>query len=281
MYAQYHADFPPPSNRPRSTLYILDRSMDLVSPLIHEFTYQAMVHDLLPVRDGEKVTYKMKVNEGQATEEVKDVELSEKDKLWVDNRHKHMKDTIDKLMGDFQKFIDANPHFANKEADGGNSLSAIKDMLAGLPQFQEMKEAYSLHLTMAQDAMNIFQGRKLPDLASVEQVRKACVRRSTERADQATVPGDRLRRRSQETERTSGPNRPDVGRRERGPSGPPSSDLAIRAPQGRHFGERHPETHSARAAIDDGQRRGQESRPAGSSGDAGVEGPATRDRAAV
>jgi len=49
-------------------------------------------------------------------------------------------------------------------------LNAIKDMLAGLPQFQELKEAYSLHLNMAQECMNIFQKHKLPDLASVEQV---------------------------------------------------------------------------------------------------------------
>ena len=51
-----------------------------------------------------------------------------------------------------------------------NGLNAIKDMIAGLPQFQEMKEAYSLHLTMAQKCMEIFQKHKLPDLASVEQV---------------------------------------------------------------------------------------------------------------
>lgn len=43
-------------------------------------------------------------------------------------------------------------------------------MLAGLPQFQEGKEAFSLHLNMASDAMNIFQKRRLADIASVEQV---------------------------------------------------------------------------------------------------------------
>lgn len=79
-----------------------------------------------------------------------------------------MKDTIEKLMGDFQKFIDENPHFTNENGDA-TSLNAIKDMLAGLPQFQELKEAYSLHLTMAQECMNIFQRHKLPDIASVEQ----------------------------------------------------------------------------------------------------------------
>jgi hypothetical protein len=170
-YAQYHQDFPPQSNRPRGALYITDRSMDVHAPFIHEFTYQAMAHDLLPIKDGEKVTFKTLVNEGQPDEEEKDMEIGEKDKIWVDNRHRHMKDTIEKLMGDFQRFIDENPHFTNAAEDGGNSLNAIKDMLAGLPEFQEMKGAYSLHLSMAQDCMNIFQHNKLPDLASVEQVR--------------------------------------------------------------------------------------------------------------
>ena len=43
-------------------------------------------------------------------------------------------------------------------------------MLAGLPQFQEGKEAFSLHLNMASDAMTVFQKRRLADIASVEQV---------------------------------------------------------------------------------------------------------------
>ncbi|QUC19353.1 uncharacterized protein UV8b_03594 [Ustilaginoidea virens] len=167
-YAHWNPDFPPPSNRPQSTLIVTDRSMDLMAPLLHEFTYQAMAHDLLSIKDGDRVTFRTKINAGTAEEQEKDMELSDKDKIWVENRHRHMKDTIDKLMGDFQKFLDQNPHFTNDSRDA-TSLNAIRDMLAGLPQFQEMKEAYSLHLTMAQECMNIFQRNKLPDLASIEQ----------------------------------------------------------------------------------------------------------------
>lgn len=169
LYAKFHEDFPPPSTRPRGVLYIVDRTMDLCAPILHEFTYQAMAFDLLPIKEGDKITYKTIVNEGRPDAEHKDVEIGEKDRIWVENRHRHMKDTIEKLMGDFQRFIDENPHFT-KSDDNANSLNAIKDMLAGLPQFQEMKEAYSLHLSMAQECMNIFQKQKLPDLASVEQV---------------------------------------------------------------------------------------------------------------
>ncbi|KAI0018382.1 Sec1-like protein [Xylariomycetidae sp. FL0641] len=167
-YAQWNPNFPPPSNRPQGVLIVTDRSLDLMAPLLHEFTYQAMAHDLLPIKDGDKTTFHMTVNEGSPDAEEKDVELSEKDKVWVDNRHRHMKDTIDKLMGDFQKFLDQNPHFTN--ADGNTtSINAIKDMMAGLPEFTEMKEAYSLHLTMAQECMNIFQHHKLSEMSPIEQ----------------------------------------------------------------------------------------------------------------
>jgi syntaxin-binding protein 1 len=144
--------------------------MDLMAPLLHEFTYQAMAHDLLPIKDREdgKVTFRMTVNENTPDAEEKDMELVEKDPVWVSNRHRHMKDTIDKLMSDFKKFVDQNPALAGKSSDS-TTLNDIKDMLAGLPQFQEMKKAYSLHLTIAQEAMNIFQKYKLADLASVEQ----------------------------------------------------------------------------------------------------------------
>ncbi|KAG9238496.1 Sec1 family protein [Amylocarpus encephaloides] len=167
-FANLNRDYPPPTNRPPGILMITDRSLDLMAPLIHEFTYQAMAHDLLPIKVGDKVLYKTVVNEGGADQQEKEMEIGEKDKIWVENRHRHMKDTIEKLMGDFQRFIDENPHFTNTEGDA-TSLNAIKDMLAGLPQFQELKEAYSLHLSMAQECMNIFQHHRLPDLAAVEQ----------------------------------------------------------------------------------------------------------------
>ncbi|KAH6856562.1 Sec1-like protein [Chaetomium sp. MPI-CAGE-AT-0009] len=169
-YQQFDRNFPPPSQRPQSVLLITDRTMDLMAPLLHEFTYQAMAHDLLPIRDQEngKVTFHMTINENTPKAEEKDMELVDKDTVWVNNRHRHMKDTIDKLMSDFQKFLDQNPHFA-KEDTGKTTVNDLRDMMAGLPQFQEMKQAYSLHLTMAQEAMDIFKKYKLADIASVEQ----------------------------------------------------------------------------------------------------------------
>ncbi|KAK0641634.1 Sec1 family protein [Cercophora newfieldiana] len=169
VHARRTPGFGEKSNRPKGVLLITDRSMDLMAPLLHEFTYQAMAHDLLDIKELPKVTFHMKINEGTRDEEEKDVEIVEDDKVWVENRHRHMKDTIDKLMGDFQKFLDQNSNFTSEPADGAPSLNSIRDMIAGLPQYAQMKSAYSLHLTMAQEAMNVFQNHKLSDIASIEQ----------------------------------------------------------------------------------------------------------------
>ena len=88
--------------------------MDLFAPLIHEFTYQAMVHELLPVEEGDKTIYKTVFNKGSPNEEEREMELGENDKIWLENRHLHMKDLLTKLVEDFRKFKAENPQFAER-----------------------------------------------------------------------------------------------------------------------------------------------------------------------
>ena len=88
--------------------------MDLFAPLVHEFTYQAMVHDLLPLIEGDKIYYKTSLDQNGLGSNVKDVEIGEKDSLWVKNRHLHMKDLLEKLAAEFQAFKAKNPQFAER-----------------------------------------------------------------------------------------------------------------------------------------------------------------------
>ncbi len=83
--------------------------MDPIAPFLHEFTYQAMVHDLLPVEDGG--IYKYKSKSGLGVTEQKVALLNEEDAIWTEVRHMHMKEAIDKLMGDFNKFTQEHSNF--------------------------------------------------------------------------------------------------------------------------------------------------------------------------
>jgi len=75
---------------------------------LHEFTYQAMIHDVLPLIDGDKACYKSK---DEATGAMRESEITEKDSIWITNRHRHMKDLLGKLVSDFNKFRADNPQF--------------------------------------------------------------------------------------------------------------------------------------------------------------------------
>ena len=48
-------DFPPKSSFKRPLMIIVDRSFDLMSPILHEFTYQCMMNDLLVLENGKYV----------------------------------------------------------------------------------------------------------------------------------------------------------------------------------------------------------------------------------
>ena len=148
--------------------------MDLFAPLIHEFTYQAMVHDVLNLSDGDKVVYRDPSKQDEKGSGPKESEIVEGDNIWVSSRHLHMKDLLTKLVSDFNKFRAENSQFDQETEDANattmGGINHIKDMLAGLPQFQAGKEAYGLHIGMAQEAMNIFQNHRLVDVATVEQV---------------------------------------------------------------------------------------------------------------
>ncbi|KAJ7117604.1 Sec1-like snare protein [Mycena epipterygia] len=165
-YKKANPDFAKPTEplRPRGTLFITDRAMDMIAPFVHEFTYQAMANDLLPIEDGTKYTYKFQSSVGAF--EDKTATLTDADTVWTEVRHMHMREAIDKLMADFNKFLEENAVF---KGEGAASLNDMKEMLASLPQYQEQREKFSLHLNMAQECMGLFERDKLPLVATIEQ----------------------------------------------------------------------------------------------------------------
>ena len=74
--------------------------------------------------------------------ETKEAILTDSDSVWTDVRHMHMRDAIDKLMADFNGFLKEHGGFSAKQ--GAVTLNDMKDMLASLPQYQEMREKVRL-----------------------------------------------------------------------------------------------------------------------------------------
>ncbi|XP_058008325.1 protein transport Sec1a-like [Hevea brasiliensis] len=71
-------------------LLILDRSVDQISPVIHEWTYDAMCHDLLDM-DGNKYVVEVPSKMGGEPEK-KEVLLEDNDPVWLELHHAHIAD---------------------------------------------------------------------------------------------------------------------------------------------------------------------------------------------
>ena len=125
-YMANNPDFPSASLRPKGVMFIVDRSMDPSAPLLHEFWYQAMVNDLLPIEGGVRYRWVLRLPNVTSIDsrytyentvggkETKEAMLTDADPVWVSVRHLHMKDAIDTLMTDFGKFAQEHAGFRGK-----------------------------------------------------------------------------------------------------------------------------------------------------------------------
>eukprot|EP00698_Gefionella_okellyi_P013211 TRINITY_DN3606_c0_g1_i1.p1 TRINITY_DN3606_c0_g1~~TRINITY_DN3606_c0_g1_i1.p1 ORF type:complete len:637 (+),score=168.93 TRINITY_DN3606_c0_g1_i1:26-1912(+) len=161
-----------PGQKPNmnSSILILERTFDPLSPLIHEFTYQAMINDLLDdVKDG-KYSYEFTAKDGATSK--RDALLDESDPLWPDLRHKHIADAIKHVVDEFTMFQSTNTDVASvgKLNKGeAQELSQIRDAVKAMPRYNQQVGKYSLHISLTDACMKQFDMRQLLKLATWEQ----------------------------------------------------------------------------------------------------------------
>ncbi|KAI8639642.1 Sec1-like protein [Parasitella parasitica] len=165
-------EFPPPRDPPlpSGTLIILDRTIDPISPFLHEFTYQAMIADLLEVEEipaGLKYEYQYTQEDGTTKDQ--EVTLVEQDPLYTNIRNMHIANTTEKLINDFNAFINENKISSTGGPATAVSLNDMKNMISSLPQFQEMKTRFSAHMTIAGECMEEFTNQNLEEIGLLEQ----------------------------------------------------------------------------------------------------------------
>ena len=156
------------TDRDRAQILILDRSFDPLSPLMHEYTYQAMVNDLLDVEDNSIITYKTTTNRG--AEEEKQALLNENDEFWLELRHNHIAKVIETIKERMSDIIQNNAGAQLAKKSGSDlDITTMAAAVKKLPEYTQTMTKLGQHVAIAQQCMDAFGRQGLMGLSQVEQ----------------------------------------------------------------------------------------------------------------
>ncbi|XP_028548313.1 SNARE-interacting protein KEULE-like isoform X1 [Dendrobium catenatum] len=167
--AKYKSSIPDFPQTETCELLILDRSVDQIAPIIHEWTYDAMCHDLLNM-DGNKFVHEVPSKTG-STSEKKEVLLEDHDPIWVELRHSHIADASERLHEKMTNFISRNKAAQIHNSRDGGELSTrdLQKMVQALPQYSEQIDKLSLHVEIAGKINKVIREVGLRELGQLEQ----------------------------------------------------------------------------------------------------------------
>ncbi|XP_031124657.1 SNARE-interacting protein KEULE-like isoform X4 [Ipomoea triloba] len=150
-------------------LLIVDRSVDQIAPIIHEWTYDAMCHDLLNM-EGNKYVHEVPSKVGGLPEK-KDVLLEDHDPIWLEIRHAHIADASERLHEKMTTFVSKNKaaQIHQSSRDGELSTRDLQKMVQALPQYSEQIEKLSLHVDIAGKLNRTIREMGLKELGELEQ----------------------------------------------------------------------------------------------------------------
>ncbi|PIN24669.1 Vesicle trafficking protein Sec1 [Handroanthus impetiginosus] len=149
-------------------LLIVDRSVDQIAPIIHEWTYDAMCHDLLNL-EGNKYVYEVPSKSGGQPEK-KEVLLEDHDPVWLELWHTHIAEASERLHDKMTNFVLKNKAAQLQQRDGSElSTRDLQKMVQALPQYNEQMEKLSLHVEIAGKLNKIIRDVGLRELGQLEQ----------------------------------------------------------------------------------------------------------------
>ncbi|XP_014523018.1 protein transport Sec1a-like [Vigna radiata var. radiata] len=170
MVSKYKSTIPSFPQNETCDLLIVDRTIDQIAPVIHEWTYDAMCRDLLNM-DGDKYMHEVPSKTG-GDPEIKEVLLQDHDPVWLELRHAHIADASERLHEKFTNFVSKNKaaQIQQRGRDGGEiSTRDLQKMVQALPQYTEQVEKISLHVEIAGKINKIIRETELRELGQLEQ----------------------------------------------------------------------------------------------------------------
>ena len=151
---------------------LVDRADDVLTPLVHEYSYQALVQDVLPVEGAARDRVRVADAAAPGAPPPDDAYvLSDRDALWVELRHAHVAAVVRRLRARTRAVLASHRGAADlRRGRGGDlSLGEMAAALRRLPEFRAATARLDAHMTLARAALAEFQRHRLLEQSQLEQ----------------------------------------------------------------------------------------------------------------
>ena len=128
-------------NEKRGLMLIVDRSIDISTPMLHDYNYETMVYDLFNTKDNE-----LELND-------KKYKLDDKDELWTKYKNKHMCQVFEELQKDFDSFMQSDYSKVAKAEE--QTFDEMANVLGKMKGYKTKTNQFSLHLKLAEEITNV------------------------------------------------------------------------------------------------------------------------------
>ncbi|KAL5966058.1 Vacuolar protein sorting-associated protein 45 [Taenia solium] len=154
-------DFRKPDRAP--VLLILDRRQDQITPLLIQWTYEAMIHELIGIKNNRVVLHAS----GSTPDRTSELTLSrEFDDFFKTNQYVNFGEigqAIKDLVANFQKVT------KKVDAENAKSISDLKGLLENYPDFRKASGTVEMHVAIVSELSQIVKSRSLLEISEVEQ----------------------------------------------------------------------------------------------------------------
>ncbi|KRW98925.1 Sec1-like protein [Pseudocohnilembus persalinus] len=152
-------------NAGKVTLFIFDRSIDPMTPLLRDFYYQPMLYDLLDIQN-DIVIYQTEDD----PEKQKALLSDPLDHLFPRYQYKHIAEVMEGIPEEFQDFAKNNTTAQIQRGELNNlDFNTMSDVIKKMPKYKQLLTKYTMHIKLIQDFWKIFEEKDVKSLGEIEQ----------------------------------------------------------------------------------------------------------------
>lgn len=165
----------------RPVLIILDRNVDMATPLHHTWTYQALAHDVLDLALN-RVVVEDDEARGGAKPKSKACELDTRDKFWKTHKGSPFPTVAEAIQEELEQYRNSEDEIKKLKTsmgiDGENEIAyslvndnteKLTNAVNSLPQLMEKKRLIDMHTKIATSILNFIKSRRLDSFFELEE----------------------------------------------------------------------------------------------------------------